>query len=107
LLCQLAGGDNNDDKRLGTDTVAVRIIGAALRNDRTGTLQLADLAHQLGDDRDEVGSSLAGAGLGDSNEIVSSQDDGNAVSLDDSDGLVSAELGIGDHLRMQAGSVEL
>jgi hypothetical protein len=57
LAGQLASRTNDQDKRLSTDTVRERVVADGIR---TGSSQLASLAHELGQDRDEEGSSLAG-----------------------------------------------
>lgn len=99
LLSKLTGRNHDDNKRLGAD--------ASSLHGGTRALQLADLAHQLGDDRDQISGSLARASLGDSDKIVASKDDGNAVTLDDSDAVVVAELDVGENLRMKTGGIKL
>lgn len=98
LLSQLAGRDDDNDKGLGTHAATV---------DGARSLELANLAHQLGDDRDQISSSLAGASLGDSDKVVASQDDGNAVALDDGGVLVVAHLDVSKDLGVKTSILKL
>jgi hypothetical protein len=98
LLSQLAGRDDDNDKRLGTDAATV---------DGARSLELANLTHQFGDDRNKVCSGLARASLSNSDKIVASQNDRNAVSLDDGGVLVVAHLDIGQDLGVESSILEL
>jgi hypothetical protein len=98
LLSQLAGRDNDNDKGLGTDAATV---------DGARSLELANLTHQFGDDRNKVCGGLARASLGNSDKIVASHNDRNAVSLNDGGVLVVAHLHVGKDLGVKTSILKL
>lgn len=104
LARQLASGADDENERLGTNSVSQRIVS---RRVGAGCRKLASLAHQLGEDGKQECSSLAGAGLSDSDDVMACEDRRDAVALDRSRRLVLAELDVVEHDWVKACLVEL
>lgn len=103
---QLAGWANNDDERLGTNSVDARIVVGSFEV-RTAALKLLCLAHQLADDGDKVGGRLSGAGLSNGYNVTASQCCGDGVGLNSSASVVATKLHVLEEGRMETGILKL
>ena len=93
LLSELTSGTDDDDKWLGTCSVNTRIVVGSF-DVGTKTLDSLGLAHELADDWDKIGSSLARSRLSDGDDITTGENGRDAVGLDGSGLVVATELDV-------------
>ena len=105
LAAELTCRSDDEDEWLSTNRVGLSVEAVG----QVGALgsKLLGLAHQLGETRDQEGGGLAGTSLSGGNDVATLENSRDGVSLNRSRVLITTELNVLEHDRVEASFGEL